>query len=149
MHRCKPFLINAYLPENCSTVQDNSNAIKYLNIHCILCHKFTIIRRFLKSLLGEFIHYSLIFDVISQSAEIWITTGNQEKLLTREADLVGQSSPANGPSIVTVDRQFTQQRIKGFGAALSNSAAYLFYSSPQREEVCCLTDVSGSALVFW
>jgi hypothetical protein len=72
---------------------------------------------------------------VSQSAEIWVTTGNEEKLLTREADLVGQLSPVNGTPIVIVDSQFTQQRIKGFGAALSNAAAYLFYNSPQREEV--------------
>jgi O-glycosyl hydrolase len=74
---------------------------------------------------------------VSQNAEIWVTTGDEEKLLTREADLVGQSSPVdlNGTTTIIVDSEFTQQRIKGFGAALSNSAAYLFYNSPQREEV--------------
>jgi len=63
-----------------------------------------------------------------------MTSGNKQKLLARGADLDGQAGPVSGP-IVTVDRQIRQQSIKGFGAALSNSAAYLFFNSPQREQV--------------
>lgn len=71
-----------------------------------------------------------------QTAEVWMTTGNEDKLLARDPDLVGQSNPVGGTPVVTVDRQSRQQAMKGFGAALSNAAAYLFYNSPQREQVC-------------
>ena len=63
-----------------------------------------------------------------------MTTGNQQKLLTRDADLNGQTGPISG-QIVTVERQSRQQSIKGFGAALTNAAAYLFFNSPLREQV--------------
>ena len=63
-----------------------------------------------------------------------MTTGDQQKLLTRDADLSGQRGSIGG-QIITVERQSRQQSIKGFGAALSNAAAYLFFNSPQREQV--------------
>jgi len=66
-----------------------------------------------------------------------MTTGDQQKLLARGADLDGQAGPISGP-IITVDRQSRQQAIKGFGAALSNAAAYLLFNSPQREQVLSL-----------
>jgi len=81
-----------------------------------------------------------IGNVFSQTAEVWMTTGNQQKLLRRDADLNGQPGPIRG-QIVTVDRQSRQQSIKGFGAALTNAAAYLFFNSPQREQI--LQDLFG------
>jgi len=55
------------------------------------------------------------------------------KQLVREADLSNSGGPVGGFNI-DVDRGQVFQDIKGFGAALSNSAAYLFWNSPDKED---------------
>jgi glucosylceramidase len=74
--------------------------------------------------------------------EVWLTTGNEAKKLSREADIVGQPQPIGGPLVVTVERQSKFQSMKGFGAALTNSAAFMLFNSPQRSQI--LDDLFGT-----
>ena len=54
--------------------------------------------------------------------DVWLTSGDQSKTLSREQPIGVTSSP-RGYS-VWVDRKKRRQTIEGFGAALTNSAAY-------------------------
>lgn len=72
--------------------------------------------------------------------KVYLTTGDQSKKLSREAPCQVSSSH-NGYS-VWVDRTKRRQTIEGFGAALTNSAAYVIYHSPIRHQI--LNDLFGS-----
>lgn len=63
-----------------------------------------------------------------------MTTGDQTKLLSRDEDLAGNSGQTSD-LLVSIDLTNVDQSMKGFGAALSNAAAYLIYTSTQRQEV--------------
>ena len=86
-------------------------------------------------------HHALLF-CFSYSAEIWLTRGDETKKLSREPDVSGQPGPIGGFT-VNVDRGQVFQSIKGFGAALSNAAAYLLAYSYERENV--LNELFGSS----
>ncbi|KAL3870680.1 hypothetical protein ACJMK2_038724 [Sinanodonta woodiana] len=66
--------------------------------------------------------------------EVWLTTGDGHKKLSHESS-VHASQGTNGGQLVTVDRNRHYQTVDGFGAAISNSAAYVIYHSPQRHEI--------------
>jgi len=82
--------------------------------------------------IGAFLFQCLLSTV--HSAELWISTGDSQKKLVREADLGGSGSPVGGFNI-DVNRGEQYQDIKGFGAALSNSAAWLLWNSPEKETI--------------
>ncbi|KAL4236680.1 hypothetical protein ACF0H5_005064 [Mactra antiquata] len=65
--------------------------------------------------------------------QVYLTTGDQSKKLSREAAL----TPTNQESgyNLWVDRRKRRQTIEGFGGALTNSAAYAIYNSPVRSQV--------------
>src|SRR5688572_28244707 len=62
-------------------------------------------------------------------AHVWLTTGDQSRLLNAEPDLsfVPDAAPAS-PAIpvIEVDASTTYQQIVGFGAAMTDASAYLF-----------------------
>ena len=72
--------------------------------------------------------------------DVWLTTGDQTKKLSREQP-IGVTSASQGYS-VWVDRNKRRQTIEGFGAALTNSAAYNLFNSKKRHEI--MTDLFGS-----
>ncbi|XP_053395890.1 uncharacterized protein LOC123525833 [Mercenaria mercenaria] len=72
--------------------------------------------------------------------QVYLTTGDQSKKLSHEAPCRVTSSH-NGYS-VWVDRRKRRQTIDGFGAALTNSAAYVIYHSPVRQQI--LQDLFGN-----
>ena len=78
--------------------------------------------------------------LLNDEYEVWLTTGDQSKKLSREAPIGVTSSP-HGYS-VWVDRNKRRQVIEGFGAALTNSAAYNIFHSQKRHEI--LTDLFGN-----
>ena len=73
--------------------------------------------------------------------DVWLTTGDQSKKLSREQPIGVTSSP-HGYS-VWVDRNKRRQTIEGFGAALTNSAAYNLFHSKIRDQI--MTDLFGSS----
>lgn len=63
----------------------------------------------------------------ADQAEVWITTGDQTKLLERQPDALfaGQRDPAL-PVVIVAD-SMAYQTIEGFGASMTDSAAYLIH----------------------
>lgn len=62
------------------------------------------------------------------AVQAWITTGDQSKLLAREADARFGSASAKtaaGTPVIEVDPARAYQRIAGFGAAITDASAYL------------------------
>jgi len=72
--------------------------------------------------------------------QVWVTTGDGSRKMHREAPCV-RSSQHTGFS-VWVDRNKWRQEMVGFGAALSNSAAYVIYHSPDRHAI--MRDLFGN-----
>lgn len=58
-------------------------------------------------------------------ASIWVTTGDQQRLLNKGTDIDITKPTANNPAVITIDFSQTLQEIDGFGAALTGSSAYL------------------------
>lgn len=75
----------------------------------------------------------IFISTVNSQAEVWLSTGDSRTKLVRQRD-IGGSGPVGGKTI-DVDRNRQFQDIKGFGAALSNSAAYLLHKSPDREAI--------------
>jgi len=67
------------------------------------------------------------------SANVWLTTPDRSNLLTQKAS-VSFGSPGSG-SVITVNPNTTYQSMIGFGASLTDSAAYNIYNSPARNSI--------------
>jgi glucosylceramidase len=70
-------------------------------------------------------------------AQVWLTRGDQSKLLSREADLPLKTVGTSWP-VITVDTTVRLQSIEGYGAALTGSSAYLLnkkMNDAMRQEV--------------
>jgi glucosylceramidase len=69
-------------------------------------------------------------------AQVWLTTGDQKQLLQPQAPLVFAADPGTNPVTIDVDETRTYQSIDGFGATLTDSAAWLIWlrlSAQQRD----------------
>jgi len=72
----------------------------------------------------------------NEAVSVWLTTGDQSKLLAQQADVSFASSSAAASTTITIDEATTYQTIDGFGAAMTGSAAYNFnqkLSASQRD----------------
>jgi glucosylceramidase len=58
-------------------------------------------------------------------ASVWITTGSQTKLLSKESDLSIIKKATTLSPVITINESQVLQEIDGFGAALTGSSAYL------------------------
>src|SRR5688500_8494672 len=58
-------------------------------------------------------------------AKVWLTTGDQSKLLSKENDISITEPGITTVPAITVDATQKLQEIEGFGAALTGSSAYL------------------------
>ncbi|CAH0178444.1 Glucuronoxylanase XynC [Massilia sp. Bi118] len=73
------------------------------------------------------------------TVQAWLTTGDQAKLLSREADASFSSAMvkmAAGTPVIEVDPGTSYQQIAGFGAAITDASAWLIQqkmTGPQRE----------------
>ncbi len=80
----------------------------------------------------------------NEVVSVWLTTGDQSKLLQQQANVsFGSGAPATGTTI-TVDENTTYQTMDGFGAAMTGSAAYVLnhdMSASQRDAL--LTELFG------
>jgi glucosylceramidase len=70
-----------------------------------------------------------------RTVEVYVTTGDRSKLLSREPDLSFSAAGTTLPTIV-LDEGTSYQEIVGFGAALTDASAWLIehQMSPQRRE---------------
>jgi glucosylceramidase len=71
-------------------------------------------------------------------AQVWLTTGDQSKLLSREGDISITEAASTTLPLITIETSQKLQEIEGFGAALTGSSAYLINSvmtSGQRQSL--------------
>lgn len=73
--------------------------------------------------------------------DVWVTNSNGGDRLSKKASLSPTGS-SNGFHI-NVDRNKRYQFISGFGAALTNAAAYTLFHSPRRDQI--MEDLFGSS----
>jgi glucosylceramidase len=57
-------------------------------------------------------------------ANVWLTTGDQLRLLNKETQLPIRDYQSGSFSVITIDTTVTYQKIRGFGAAMTGSSAY-------------------------
>jgi glucosylceramidase len=60
-----------------------------------------------------------------KEASIWLTTGDQNNLLTKKAPLSFSKKEEKKVRTITIDRNTRYQTMDGFGAAMTGSSAYL------------------------
>jgi glucosylceramidase len=75
---------------------------------------------------------------LAHGVDIWITTGDKSQLLKQQTDVVFEPGAGSGGTLITVNPAITFQTISGFGAALTDSSAWLIQnrmSAPQREKL--------------
>ena len=61
---------------------------------------------------------------VSQNAQIWVTTGDKAKLLSKDADVAVSATPS-ATTIINVDPSVTYQDFVGVGASITDASAYL------------------------
>jgi glucosylceramidase len=78
--------------------------------------------------------------------QVWLTTGDKTKLLSREPDLRFESGAATTDATIDVDGSTRYQEIVGFGAAITDASAWLIQSrlTPDAREAL-LRDLFGRA----
>ena len=70
------------------------------------------------------------------SAQVWVTTADQAKLVSQDADIAFYTDSATSLPVLAVDTTTTYQKMIGFGAAFTDAAVYLInekLSADQRE----------------
>jgi len=70
------------------------------------------------------------------AAQVWLTTPDGSKLLSRESDAHFDSGPAASITTIAVDEATTYQEIVGFGAAITDASAWLIQNklTPSQRE---------------
>jgi glucosylceramidase len=74
----------------------------------------------------------------SQQVHVWLTTPDQQNLLTPQHQLAWNRATTGGPLTINVDDSQRYQKIQGFGASLTDSSAWLIanrLSLGQRNQV--------------
>lgn len=69
---------------------------------------------------------------------VWVTTGDKSQLLRQQTDVVFEPGTGSGGTLITVSPTTTFQTISGFGAALTDSSAWLMenrMSAAQRDKL--------------
>jgi glucosylceramidase len=74
----------------------------------------------------------------ARAVDIWVTTGDKSQLLKQNADVVFEPGTGSGGTLITVSPTTTFQTMSGFGAALTDSSAWLMQnrmSAAQRDKL--------------
>jgi glucosylceramidase len=78
---------------------------------------------------------------------VWLTTGDQTKLLNQEADIVSlreSAAPAAGLSVIDIDPGTRYQQMLGFGAAMTDASAFLMtHRMPAAARARLIRDLFG------
>lgn len=78
-----------------------------------------------------------------KTAQIWVTSGDQKKLLTREADSTFNSDEVR-PITINVNSNVRYQEMVGFGAAITDASAWLIQTKMnQLQRANLLQDLFG------
>ncbi|MGE3244625.1 MAG: glycoside hydrolase family 30 beta sandwich domain-containing protein, partial [Pirellulales bacterium] len=75
---------------------------------------------------------------LALAVNVWVTNGNKSQLLQQQTDVLFQPGTGSGGTPISVAPGATFQTIDGFGAALTDSAAWLIQnklSQPQRDKL--------------
>lgn len=75
------------------------------------------------------------------TAQVWLTTADQTRKLSREADAL-TVGVTEGP-VVTVDPARTFQSIQGFGAAITDASAELIDGLPSQQRAALMSELFG------
>src|SRR4051794_12075722 len=59
------------------------------------------------------------------AVNVWVTSGDKTDLLTQKTDILFQPGAGSGGTPINVNSGTTYQRISGFGAAMTDSSAWL------------------------
>lgn len=85
-------------------------------------------------------------------AEVWLTTGDQRKLLAREPDVAFSKTDTAGLPTITVNDAAIYQEMVGFGAAITDASASLINGLPPQRREALLRELfdadSGIGLSF-
>jgi glucosylceramidase len=83
-------------------------------------------------------------DAQNEAVHVWLTTTSGSSLATKlqQQSDVSFGAPTGTSPTITVDTGTTYQTMTGFGAAMTDSAAYLIDNSPQRDAI--MNDLFGS-----
>ena len=79
----------------------------------------------------------------ARAAEVWVTTGDQSRLLEREPDLPIHVGAPSAALVVDVDETAAYQTMVGFGAALTDASALLLDRLPAAPRDTILRDLFG------
>ncbi|MBA3484338.1 MAG: glucan endo-1,6-beta-glucosidase [Pirellulales bacterium] len=74
----------------------------------------------------------------ARGVDVWITTGDKSQLLRQNPDMVFQAGTGSGGTVIQVVPTTTYQTMSGFGAAMTDSSAWLMQnemSATQRDKL--------------
>jgi glucosylceramidase len=80
----------------------------------------------------------LFYCQTARAVDVWLTTGDKSQLLAQKSDVVFQPGPGSGGTVISVSPGTTYQTIAGFGAAVTDSSAWLLQnklSGPARDKL--------------
>jgi glucosylceramidase len=76
-------------------------------------------------------------------AQAWITTADQTRLLSRQADVLIRSGADASPVVIDVDEGTSYQEMIGFGAAMTDASAYLIQHKLGAQRDAILRELFG------
>lgn len=83
-------------------------------------------------------------DVLSASAaQVWITTADQSRLLSREPDVAIHPATADAVAVIDVYAAIEYQEMVGFGAAMTDASAQLIQRLPDAQRRAILRELFG------
>lgn len=99
------------------------------------CDGKTIYRRWSGWILG---FLAVAWCLPASAVDVWITTGSKSQLLKQQTDILFESGVGSGNTAISVVPTTTYQTISGFGAAMTDSSAWLLQNeltAAQREKL--------------
>ncbi len=76
-------------------------------------------------------------------AQVWITTADQSRLLSREPDVAIRTTTADAVAVIDVNAAIEYQEMVGFGAALTDASAQLIQRLPEAQRRAILRELFG------
>src|SRR6185503_16010001 len=82
---------------------------------------------------------------VSAAVEVWLTTGDQRVLLTRQPDLPLRTGGGGNAAVIDIYTHRLYQEMIGFGAAMTDATAYLMQNRmPAAQREALLQDLFGN-----
>src|SRR5260370_2418059 len=92
-----------------------------------LAHCFFLFSLLCVLLLGSLLFFHATIKPAGTTVQVWLTTSNGSNQLTPQAHLTFGSNTGNS-SAITVNEYQELQQMDGFGAAITDSSAWLIYN---------------------